>query len=445
MSDILSTLFRFESVCEELGIPQHPYVAKMLEKEKEANIMDFKSSMHLYLAGNNELLTEVRLEDIDCKLITRLLHNNDFITSIDLRYNNITEAGAKMIATMLEENTALRELNLMCNEIGPAGAEALAKALHTNETLLSLRLNGNKLETKQQKGGMYFAQALQINNTLQNLDLGDTDLRTESVIALATVLLHNTALKAINVNRPILFTHMEDTTVHYAKMLKVNKTLEEVHLQKYDMRDFGMTRIAENLMENFTLTYLDLSCNRITRDGVKELAKVLKMNTAIQTLDLGYNRLEDDGAMHIAEALATFNTTLRRLVIVYNNIGSAGLCAIADAMKTNSTLTNVYIWGNRLEEPACIAFDNLIKTDRLELRDTDVQPYIVDGVTYLCELSHQIRRHYYYAPVYGDDIPSWQVRGHNPRSGKIRVNNGFGSSDNALAALELFAAVDSIF
>ena len=48
----------------------------------------------------------------------------------------------------------------------------------TNEALQLLRLNGNKLETKEQKGGMYFAQALQINTTLLHLDLGDTDMVT---------------------------------------------------------------------------------------------------------------------------------------------------------------------------------------------------------------------------------------------------------------------------
>ena len=45
--------------------------------------------------------------------------------------------------------------------------------------------------------------------------------KTESVIALATVLNQNTTLKALNVNRPLLFSHQEETTVHYARMLKV--------------------------------------------------------------------------------------------------------------------------------------------------------------------------------------------------------------------------------
>ena len=49
--------------------------------------------------------------------------------------------------------------------------------------------------------------------------------RTESLIALATVLLHNSTLKSINVNRPILFTQMEEPTVHFAKMLKVSSAV----------------------------------------------------------------------------------------------------------------------------------------------------------------------------------------------------------------------------
>jgi hypothetical protein len=45
----------------------------------------------------------------------------------------------------------------------------------------------------------------------------------------------------------------------FAFMLQVNTTLLELHMQKYDMRDFGVTRLAETLMHNFTLKYLDLS------------------------------------------------------------------------------------------------------------------------------------------------------------------------------------------
>ena len=42
-----------------------------------------------------------------------------------------------------------------------------------------------------------------------------------------------------------------------------------------------------------------------------------------------------------------------RLVICSNNIASEGLCALARAMRSNGSLHALYIWGNKLEEPAC--------------------------------------------------------------------------------------------
>ena len=50
----------------------------------------------------------------------------------------------------------------------------------------------------------------------------------------------------------------EETTVHMAKMLKVNVRLCEIHLAHFDMRDFGAERLKENLFDNLTLTRLDL-------------------------------------------------------------------------------------------------------------------------------------------------------------------------------------------
>lgn len=39
MSDIHSTVFRYEAVCKEMGVEQHPYIMKMFEKEKEDTVL----------------------------------------------------------------------------------------------------------------------------------------------------------------------------------------------------------------------------------------------------------------------------------------------------------------------------------------------------------------------------------------------------------------------
>jgi len=406
MADINTTISDYQTACKAASHDPSNLIMTVLNKEKElvqgrteAGVQP-AICMKLYLAGNNKLIQAGRLGDNDMEVLYKTLANNLYVTSLDLRYNAITDAGIEHVAKLIKETATLKELNLMNNDFEELGAHHLAQALLNNETIVSLKVNGNKFGNK---GGMEFAGMLQVNTTLEHLDLGESDLTTESLIAIATVLNYNTTLKYLNVNRPILFSHQEETTVHFAKMLKENRGLKELHLMKCDIRDFGMTRLSENLICNFTLTYLNLSCNRITRDGMKELAKCLKQNTPLEVLDLGFNRIEDDGAIYLADALATYNTTLKSLCITSNQIKGKGLCAIARCLQMNSSLDSIYIWGNVLEESACRAFAQLIETGRIEPKDTDVESYVVDGVIYLSELPHGLRRTYYCGDYYGED------------------------------------------
>lgn len=52
--------------------------------------------------------------------------------------------------------------------------------------------------------------------------------------------------------------------------------------------------------------------------------------------------------------------------------------------------------------PNLQAFAGLIDSGRLETKNTDVEPYMVDGTTHLSQLNHGIRTFYYAAPTYGD-------------------------------------------
>ena len=49
------------------------------------------------------------------------------------------------------------------------------------------------------------------------------------------------------------------------------------------------------------------------------------------------------------------------------------------------------------------AFASLIDTGRVQSKDTDVQPYTVDGHTRLSELPHGLRKDYYYGAAYGEN------------------------------------------
>lgn len=75
--------------------------------------------------------------------------------------------------------------------------------------------------------------------------------------------------------------------------------------------------ICEKMQHNQTLLYLDLSCNRITRDGAVYLAGMLE-KCGLLRLNLAFNRLENEGAGHVATALLQSNSKLRRLLLNSN-------------------------------------------------------------------------------------------------------------------------------
>ncbi|XP_071608795.1 leucine-rich repeat-containing protein 34 isoform X2 [Heliangelus exortis] len=358
----------YVQACQNLGQPENPLIAHVLQEADKNDKISWTKGITIKIAGKNHLVPVQRVTDDDLQVLASVLCNTVLVTGLDLRCNALTDAGAKHIATILQENYTLKHLNLMLNDIGTSGAELIARALHSNKTLVYLRMTGNKIGNK---GGMFFASMLQINSTLEKLDLGDCDV--------------------------------EETTVHIALMLKNKSPLVELHLCKHEMKNFGVERLCEALYENSSLRYLNLGCNKITRDGAKFLGELLKRNQTLAILDLQANRIEDDGAIYLSEALASSNRTLQALSVVSNNITGKGLVALSGAMKINTALSYIYIWGNKFDEATCTAFSELIHSGRLSPDCTDVEPYEVDGHFHLAELSHGLQKHYYWMPSMGGD------------------------------------------
>ncbi|XP_063062712.1 leucine-rich repeat-containing protein 34 [Engraulis encrasicolus] len=380
----------YTNACSKWDIAINTYILQVLQDTRGTQIK---------LTGNNRLKEVQRLNDSDMLAVSQTLLCTS-ITDLDLRYNNITDQGAKHVAELLQENSSIESLDFMCNDIEAEGAELIAQSLHSNTTLRSLRLTGNKIGDK---GAMHFASMLQMNTKLEVLDFCNCDLGTQSLIAFSIVLNGNKNVKAINLSRPLLYSYQEETTVHMARMLVVNQTLRELHLGKHQMTDTGVERLCEALRVNRSLRYLDLACNRITRDGAKCLAEVLKQGSTLEILDLSANRIEDDGAVHLSQAIVVPHCKLKALSIPSNNISTVGLMSLSKAMETNTSLTHIYIWGNRLGESVCRAFAKLMRTGRLPETQTDVSPYRVDGRLCLAEVFHGLRRHYYWTPTYGQD------------------------------------------
>lgn len=59
--------------------------------------------MHLALPGNVHLKeNKQKVTDADVEVVVSLLKGNTYITSLDLRYNRITDSGAKLLAQAIK-------------------------------------------------------------------------------------------------------------------------------------------------------------------------------------------------------------------------------------------------------------------------------------------------------------------------------------------------------
>ncbi|CAH8589728.1 unnamed protein product [Schistosoma turkestanicum] len=388
--------------------PASSFISKIMRMEYELDKNDDRLfAIYLKLCGNNHQLDAIQLTSVDLPPLCTALSLKPCITMLDLRYNFIKDDGVEILCEFLNVDNLLEELNLMCNDITEKGAEVLANSLKNNRNLVILKMTGNPIGSK---GGLHFAHALQMNDTLEFLDLGECDQDIISCIAFATVLKSNKSIIGINFNRQILRTLQEETVVHFADMLCINKTLRELHLAKCDMRDFGAARLAQAMERNDTLELLDVSANRIARDGAVSLSKVIGINCPLVILDLAFNRVQCKGAVALANALV-YNTHLKVLAVQFCELKGPGLCALAESLVTNLTLECIYIWGNEHEESACNAFAHLININRLPENCTDIRPYIVDGTTYLAFVPHDCTyRQYRFS------VPWWKFQAPCDRS-----------------------------
>lgn len=343
------------------------------------------------LLGNSPELAGDRLTNTDVQaLVAAVLSTGTPVKALYLWYNSITDEGVVALSQLFQDTDsyrcALEVLDLRGNGVGVAGARVLAEALITsrNATLATLNLNGNPIGDA---GGIALAEWLQTSSAVQQLDLGNTELETGAVVALCTVLRDNHTLRDLNIENPRLFSRMEDTVYHLARMLRVNRGLVSLNLSKNRVGDFGAKLLAEYLADNSTLRSLNLRCNNIASVGGEALAGLFLRGSPIEELNLDANRVGSDGGVAFALALRR-SITLLSLDLRHNSIDDRGLLALAHAFYDNTTLRQLLVWGNDFGQPSIDAF---VTQYHSSFADTglalDLRPYDCDGKMMLAQES----------------------------------------------------------
>ncbi len=136
-------------------------------------------------------------------------------------------------------------------------------------------------------------------------------------------------MRVLNLDNPKYTSIGQESAIHYAKMLQVNRGIEKLSLKKNEFTCEAIYTIKQLILENNKLKVLDLSVNKIASKGCESLHDILTSKYCVlESLNISSNRIGHYGAKAIAQALSK-NRTLVHLDMTKNGIDDNGLKMIA--------------------------------------------------------------------------------------------------------------------
>ena len=134
--------------------------------------------------------------------------------------------------------------------------------------------------------------------------------------------------------------------LYFAELLKLSVTILELDLGSNLVGDAGAKVIAQNLERNNSLRRLDLSDNYIHEAGCKALSLAVQFNDTLVELNLSKNSIGKAGCRHLAAGLM-YTHTLQTLVLQDNNLDDASLELLSKGIKNNRSLSELCLAKNK--------------------------------------------------------------------------------------------------
>eukprot|EP00941_MAST-03F_sp_MAST-3F-sp1_P000567 g567.t1 len=302
--------------------------------------------------------------------IGMILSKNRTLKTLVLSNNNLRDVGILCMKEGLRSglNCSLQILHLSNCGIGATGATAIADALIKRTcveekkesqsmfgicNLSELSLSCNKRLGP--KGATEIARVLQNSSKLKSLDLGNCNIGSEGIFAIAKVL-GKASLKPM----PLLHTVDEKDTAERKKSFLLSPTFSNKPLHPHNLPP-PPPPSPPNVMKKMTedesddkrsccsLETLFLYGNRLNMAKGSECARLLGRSPTLKTLSLADNRIDDDGASALA-ALVRCSRSLTQLDLEGNRIACRGATALIRGISASFVEDNEAMISNEKRE-----------------------------------------------------------------------------------------------
>ncbi len=182
----------------------------------------------------------MELIDPDMVIIVKQAIINKQCKFLSLQSNKMTSIGASILAEALNDNNTLETLYLGDNYISDDGVDSLARSLSShNHTLKTLVFQKNRITDK---GAKHLAQMLEVNETLIWLYLGENEISNEGVRLLSKAIENQfNSLEMLVLSANKLLT---DLSVDYLlPMIEKNQSLKKLWIDNCNLSQAGKQRL----------------------------------------------------------------------------------------------------------------------------------------------------------------------------------------------------------
>ena len=251
----------------------------------------------------------------------KALERNTCLKTLDLSENNITagehsEAVGQAVEGMLRVNQSLQVLKLFGCDLKDTVIDHIATGLTHNTTLQELNIRHNYSVTSD--GWVQLFQTIRYGTTsLQKLDISINRLRSEGVIALSQMHLHNKTITELSIgNISSSATITTEAWIQLFQVLRQHPTLSILNISENHLEREGSIALGECLHHNKTITVLEACKCGLTDDVLKAMATNLSHeSSSLREIDISNNNsLTSEGWIPIFQILQQ-NSSLRKLNI----------------------------------------------------------------------------------------------------------------------------------
>ena len=324
--------------------------------------------------------------------------------------------------------------------IGMGEIEIFSDCLKMNNALIEIKLPNIKHIKRAEK----LAKAIQVNNSLQILDISGNKIYSDGITALINCLKVNSTIRKLNISSNDI---SDDKTKYLAEVVRVNTVLQELNISKNRISKRGVMNIlkASSCTKNRTLHKLVCTHNNLSKLGLADINKYIKKENAVQIFDASWNsigiksgklavnttfllldlnqsklelnvdiqkewcvdeitqcyrreflyccfesdpcvslhgvRMTDHFEMEIISDCLKTNVTLNELILSNNVITDEEMQKLSKAVKVNTTLQNLDISYNKITDVGILAIKDCLMENRVLCKMNLSKNYITDEGT----------------------------------------------------------------